>query len=196
MKSLQLKMSSKLTIKERSPIIEQLNRFFMGVYSNAYPNRKFTHKKVFFGPKTFHSRYYDLFRTMLMLFNCRAKRVKDSHAVYLIGRIQSVDALDNFMTRMISETESLSSAGAIGIFQNTGEMHLTKLLGRAKEEYIRTFEEAVANIYILKTTQYLDKYAMLRQVKENEILDQTFFQEYIRENRLHNLKGFQWPRIN
>lgn len=121
--------------------------------------------------------------------NCKASRdavgMFRDH-IYVIGRKNSVDALIYYLRSLIVELE-----GKVNTTELTGSAHKSVLKTRFRTKVINEAIEEIKTIQRLKEDFYLEKYARIRQVHENEIMDKTFFKEYIKANRLTNLKQFQ-----
>lgn len=144
------------------------------------------------------TRYFDLIRIMATVFHCQVLRdesITYMGTLYIVGRKRNATALSGFMTSIIKAIEEEVEDHRF-ISKKNPNVHKATEISKFRVERISIFEKEIKEVYNLKFFEYYDKYAKIRRVHDGEIMDSAFFPEYIRENRLDNLKQFKWYRID
>lgn len=96
-----------------------------------------------------------------------------------------IEATENFVTNNVDKWEYLKHA------------HKSTKKSAMRCGLIHQFNQILETIILLKETEYYSKYAYIRKVQSNEMLDCTFFREYYKEQRLTHLKPFlSWSRTS
>lgn len=180
----------------------------MTQYQHGFPQRNFTFARFIITDFTkSKTRYYDLIRLLCLLFNCRCLRDEKGmfkDFLYIVGRNKSVAGFAHFLRLMIIDVENEVEdhryytvphyLDPLEIYTTVGggqrRKHKSSYIAEQRVRIISDLERGVKTIISLKKEFYYDKYAFIRKVKENEIMDTTFFSEYIRENKLTHLKPF------
>jgi len=165
----------------------------MTLYANAFPKRTFIHETHNYGPYTeSFTRYDSVFRVISHLFNVRILRKTESTVIF-VGRKEILQYLPDLITTMIREVEmKVTFERDQQSYRRTIKCHLSEHINSFRSMLIEKLISELLGIAKLKKEYYLDKYARIRAVRDNELLDQAFFPEYLREHRLHHLKKYKW----
>lgn len=181
--------------KTSSSLSSEVNRWMITQYANSFPKREFIHERLILSDYTrAKTRYYNLIRIFCLLLNCRVVRDEASGMIYIIGRKDPVEAFRYYLKQIMHGVEN-----KVNWFKPETLVwgkHKSSQKADYRGELIKKFEEEVETILSLKKEFYLNKYAAMRQVRDNETLDLTFFAEYIRQNRLTHLKALKCSIIN
>lgn len=179
-------------------MISLINRWFITQYQKGFPKREFIFERFIIADFTkSKTRYYDLIRLLCLLFNCRCLRDETGvyrDFLYFVGRKNSVKGIIYFLRLLVIEVEH--SVEDSGDFWNqipqpsNIKPHKSSYLASQRIYVIKKFTTQLKNVLSLKKEFYYNKYASVYQIKQNETFDQTFFAEFIRENRLSHLKPF------
>lgn len=193
--------------KDYSYLGTRLNAWFITIYALGFPKREFIHERFMISDHTkAKTTYYDLIRLLCLLFNVRVLRDDYTQWIYIVGRRNSVTGfkdyldmiMDNIETQVSNEKdfEKVRGPGGVGSIPFRGGEHLNTYISKYRKKLIKDLYKEVQSILSLKKEFYLDKYAAIRNVRNNELYDQTFFSEYIKGHRLTHLKQFKCSTIN
>lgn len=184
----------------------------MTQYQNGYcGKREFIHERFIIADYTkSKTRYYDLIRLLCSLFNCRCLRDEQGEYkdyLYFIGRSNSVKNLIYFIRLLVVDIESevddhreyqepipinwSKHPADILKHGSAKKLHKSSYIAAKRVEIINSNLKELRTILKLKKEFYYDKYATLRKVRENEVMDNTLFPEYIKQYRLTHLKPFK-----
>lgn len=175
----------------------KLNAFMITQYQLSFPQREFTFKRWIISDRTkAKTAYYDMIRRLCHLLNIRCLRDESNGFLYLVGRKMSVYMAAEIMDLMIGGTEDY-------VIENVRDWPMLRTAHKStrksvmRRSLIGQFNDILETIIRLKNLEYYDKYSHMRQVKSCELMDNTFFREYYREQRLTHLKPFaSWLATN
>lgn len=178
------------TSSHQSTTLQTVGRWMMSQYPHGFPKREFIFSRIILSDLTrARTTYEDMIRQFCRLFNCRAARdcvgMFRDH-VFIIGRKNSVNAFVYYLRMTIIEIE-----GKVKIEEMPSNDHGSTAKMKFRKLLVQKAVEQIQTIIQLKEDFYFDKYATMRHVRENEVLDRTFFTEFIRENRLTHLKQYK-----
>lgn len=171
-----------------------INKFFITGYSASFTHRNFTHMRLSSLGKLPYI-YFPLLGMMAKLYNCFA--LSQDSIITLVGRKIPISNMGMNLKLIVGEIVMRTEGEKNRPFKlKDPTLHGNSVIGQFKSQQVKSFEQDIKGIWVLKTEFYLDKYASLLQVREKEIMDRLFVNEYIREMNLTNQKRLKWPTDN
>lgn len=180
-----------------------LNAWMITQYCHSYPKRDMLWLKYKLEDQTSAKlAYRELIRKLSEVLNVYVLRdvLGDNRGmIYIVGRKKLAETFRDTLKSITIEIELLSQTEYDLALNLSGDYWFNKPNPRTirTEKRYQLIKQAISEletILNLKRDFYLDKFARMRKVRENELLDQTFFLEYIRENRLTHLKRYKWHK--
>ena len=181
-----------------------LNGWMMTQYQHSFPKREFGFMKLNLEHFTkSKSSYRELIRLLSEVMNVFVLRdvVGDNRGfIYIIGRYRLAETYRNTLIAILTEIELLAKdefeyvkVGNQGFNAKRKNPHTAR--AQERDKHIKQAMKDIEVIRGLKVDFYLDKFARIRKVRENETADTIFVKEYIKENRLTHLKRLRWQHM-
>lgn len=190
-----------LNMEKLSELLKMLNAWMITQYCHSYPKREMLWLKYKLDNYTPAKRsYQELIRKLSEVLNVYVYRdvAGDNRGmIYILGRRKLAETFRNTLLACIIEIElGVKNEYDWQLVKNRRATHFEKnprtVATAERCRLINIALQDLETILNLKREFYLDKYARIRKVRENEMADQTFFLEYIKENNLIHLKRFKY----